>query len=100
MLGWEVYARKDKFYKETGIALLANATQLDALGQDPTADDPDAETPLFHALKAFTENYFFGPYTPIVDYRLSFDATVIAIKANEAVVGNTRIEFRPEWFVL
>ena len=31
-LGWEVYARKDKFYKETGIALLANATKLDAMG--------------------------------------------------------------------
>lgn len=100
MLGWEVYARKDKFYKETGIALLANATKLDALGQDPTADDPDAETPLFHALKAFTENYFFGPYPPIVDYQRAFEATVVAIKANEAVVGNTRIEYEPEWFVV
>ncbi len=100
MLGWEVYARKDKFYKETGISLLANATKLDALGQDPTADDPDVETPLFHALKTFTENYFFGPYLPIVDYQRAFEATVVAIKANEAVVGNTRIEFEPEWFVV
>lgn len=97
-LGWEVYARKDKFYKETGIALLANATKLDALGQDPTADDPNAETPLRHALHAFVENYFFGPYLPVMDYQKSFEATVVAIKANEAVSGNTRIEFLPEWF--
>ncbi|GMQ81373.1 MAG: hypothetical protein BMS9Abin05_0804 [Rhodothermia bacterium] len=100
MLGWEVYARKDKFYKETGIALLANATKLDALGQSATDDDPDAETPLFHALKAFLDNYFFGPYEPVMDYQKSFDATVVALKANEAVVSNTRIEFQPDWFEL
>ena len=100
MLGWEVYARKDKFYKETGIALLANATKLDALGQNATDDDPDAETPLFHALKAFMDNYFFGPYEPVMNFQKSFDATVVALKANEAVVSNARIEFQPEWFEL
>ena len=98
MQGWEVYARKDKFYKETGIALLANATKLDALGQDATDDDPNAETPLFHALKAFMDNYFFGPYEPVMNYQKSFDATVVALKANEAVIANSRIEFQPEWF--
>ncbi len=98
MMGWEVYARKDKFYKETGIALLANATKLDALGQDATDDDPNAETPLFHALKAFMDNYFFGPYEPVMNFQKSFEATVVALKANEAVVTNSRIEFQPEWF--
>lgn len=100
LIGWEVYARKDKFYKETGVALLANATKLDSLGQDPTADDPNAETPLFHALKAFMDNYFFGPYEPVMNYQKSFEATVVALKANEAVVDNKRIDFQPEWFVV
>ena len=30
--GWEVYARKDSFYTETGIALMANATKQSAIG--------------------------------------------------------------------
>jgi predicted dehydrogenase len=100
MLGWEVYARKDKFYKETGIALVANATKLDALGQDPTADDPNTETPLWYALKAFADNYFYGPFDPIVNYRLAFEATVVALTANEAVTKRTRLEFKPEMFEL
>jgi predicted dehydrogenase len=100
LLGWEVYARKDKFYKETGVALVANATKIEAAGLDPTADDPNAETPLFHALKAFMDNYFFGPFEPVMNYQKSFEATVVALKANEAVLSRSRIEFQPEWFVV
>jgi predicted dehydrogenase len=100
LLGWEVYARKDKFYKETGVALVANATKIEAAGLDPTADDPNAETPLFHALKAFMDNYFFGPFEPVMNYQKSFEATVVALKANEAVQNNSRIEYDPSWFVV
>lgn len=100
MLGWEVYARRDQFYTETGIALLANATKLDALSQKATDVDPDAETPLFHALRAFTDNYIFGPYDAAANWKTSFEATVVAIKANESVLGRKRIEFEPEWFAV
>lgn len=92
MLGWEVYARKDRFYKETGIALLANATKLDALGQDPTADDPNAKSPIWHALKAFADNLVYGPFPPVSDARHGFASTVVAIKANEAVHESKRVE--------
>lgn len=98
LLGWEVYARKDKFYKETGIALLANATKLDSLGQDPTADDPNAKAPIYHAIKAFADNFNFGPFEPVVNYQVAFDATVVAIKANEAIRTGTKIDLKPEWF--
>ena len=98
MLGWEVYARKDQFYKEQGIALLANATQLDAQAQDPTEDDPNAETPLFHALKAFLDNYAFGPYPPAADYQRGYEAAVVAIKAHEAIMGNTKVTYDESWF--
>ena len=91
MLGWEVYARKDSFYKEKGIALIANATQLDALDQDPTYDDPNVETPLWYAIKAFVDNNNFGPYPPAADYRVGYIATVFGIKAHEAVMQNTRV---------
>ena len=100
MLGWEVYARKDKFYKETGIALLANATQLDAQNQDPTDDDPNAETPLWYALKDFMDNHTFGPYPPAADYQRGYEAAVVAIKANEAITQNTKLTIDPAWFSL
>jgi len=100
MLGWEVYARRDQFYTETGIALLANATKLDALSQKATDVDPNAESPLYHALKAFTDNYFFGPYQPAADWKASFEATVSAIKAHEAVMTKSRIEMDPAWFTV
>jgi predicted dehydrogenase len=98
MLGWEVYARRDKFYKEEGIALLANATKLDAQDLGPTDPIPGAETPLFYALKEFVDNFFFGPFEPSAGYREGFDAAVVAIKANEAIAANTRLDLDPALF--
>jgi predicted dehydrogenase len=99
-LGWEVYARKDSFYREKGIALVADATQLDAQGIDPAAHDPDLESPLFYALRDFVDNHFFGPYPPSAGYREGFDATVIAIKANQAIASNARLPFEDPWFTI
>lgn len=100
LLGWEVYARKDKFFKETGIALVANATKLAALDQDPTADDPSVESPLWYALKDFLDNHAFGPYPPAADYQRGYEAAVVAIKTHEAILQGTRIAFDPAWFSL
>ncbi len=100
MLGWEVYARRDKFYKEEGIALLANATKLDAQDLGPTDPIPGAETPLFHALKEFTDNFFFGPFAPSAGYREGYEAAVVAIRANEAIVGNEKRAIDPALFDL
>jgi hypothetical protein len=100
MLGWEVYARRDAFYTETGIALLANATKLDALSQKATDIDPNAETPVFHAIKAMTDNFVFGPYAPEADWQTCFEATVVGIKANEAVMSRSRIELTEDLFTV
>lgn len=96
MLGWEVYARKDRFYKETGIALLANATKLEALGQDPAADDPNAETPLYWALKAFMDNYFYGPFDAVANWKRSYESTVVAIRGNDAIRSGSRVAITGE----
>src|SRR6185295_6225415 len=56
LLGWEVYARKDTFYKETGIALVANATKLAAQGEKPVEEAPFTGTPLSYALESFLTN--------------------------------------------
>ncbi|GIV60399.1 MAG: hypothetical protein KatS3mg043_1488 [Rhodothermaceae bacterium] len=98
MLGWEVYARRDKFYKEEGIALLANATKLDAQDLGPTDPIPGVEPTLYYALKEFTDNFFFGPFEPSVNYVRGYEAAVIAIKTHEATMQNTRIDLEDAWF--
>ncbi len=100
LLGWEVYARKDRFYKEEGIALVANATKLAAQAVDPADDDPNIETPLWYALKEFMDNHFFGPYPPNADYMRGYESAVIGIKANEAIMNKTRIELEDSLFEL
>jgi predicted dehydrogenase len=126
LLGWEVYARKDDFYTETGIALVANATKQAAIGTSATAS-ATAFTPLYYALEAFTANVgqldgavkdfidSFGdgdpkaladslkalkPYGLAANWRDGLDATILAIKANEAVVQQQKINVESELFDL
>jgi predicted dehydrogenase len=125
LLGWEVYARKDEFYKETGIALVANATKLAAQGEKPIEEAPFTNTPLYYALEAFIANagvlgsavedftsnfgdnvealkeYLVGinkSKQPSADYQDGFEAAVVAIKANEAILKGQKITFQKEWF--
>jgi len=126
LLGWEVYARKDTFYKETGIALVANATKLAAQGDKPIEQAPFPNSPLYYALEAFLRNTdevsaaaedfvsVFGSddpqalaehlakihRLPAAGYLEGFQAAVTAIKAHEAVMSGQRIGFKPEWFDL
>src|SRR6185436_6680093 len=55
LLGWEVYARKDQFYKETGIALVAGGSKQTALGAGAAAESPAFPT-LYYALQNFLGN--------------------------------------------
>jgi predicted dehydrogenase len=125
LLGWEVYARKDQFYKETGIALVANATKLSAIGAEKAEEIPFTTSSLASALEAFIANTGvvmtavedftsnFGENAqglqdylksvsksrlPAADYKDGFEATVVAITANEAILKNQKIAFQKEWF--
>lgn len=126
LLGWEVYARKDTFYKETGIALVANATKLEAQGEKPVAEAPFTSTPLYYALEAFLTNAnemttaledFTAAFNvndkaalerhlaavqmqPYATWHDGYGATVLALKANEAVVKGQKITLQNEWFEL
>lgn len=127
LLGWEVYARKDKFYKETGIYLVANATKLTT--QDESATDASSaytKTALHYALEAFVYNAYVHN-AAVVDYIDAFGAdqldflseylsdvasskldaatleegyraSALAIVANEAVKRNERIELAEDIF--
>jgi len=56
LLGWEVYARKDTFHKETGIALVAGASKQTALGGDGAATSAFPMSPMYYALESFLYN--------------------------------------------
>lgn len=143
LLGWEVYARKDAFYKETGIALVAGGSKQTAMtsGGAPLSAFPLPT--LYYALDAFLTNCAETD-AAVEDFKANYNstdrkalteflaaavrpsggevndtaaakenvareaprqdagyaATVLAIKANEAVVTRNRIELKKEWFEL
>jgi len=125
LLGWEVYARKEVFYKETGIALVANASKSTSANEN-AEDPPFTNTPLAFALEAFLANVnevagavedFTSTFATkdkkalekhlagitrqrAATWREGLDATVVAIKTNEAIVHHKRIAFQKEWFEL
>jgi predicted dehydrogenase len=126
LLGWEVYARKDTFFRETGIALVANATKLKAQGDNPLEDAPNAQTPLYFALESFMSNVnevstgvedFISSYgegkdeqlkqhvakiarQPAAGFKEGYEATVMVLKAHEAVMKGEKIRYPADLFEL
>jgi predicted dehydrogenase len=128
ILGWEVYARKENFFKETGIVLAANATKLVAQGESGKSAFVYDFNSLYYAVEAFVNNAFkhqnavnefietFGDSDPaaLKDHlveaqknkmpsatvKSACDANVLAIKANEAILKNQRVVIDPAWFKL
>ncbi len=99
LLGWEVYARKEEFFNQTGISLVADATQLLAQGLNPSTDSSLLTTPIKSALEDFIV-CINESKAPNAGYKEGFEATVAAIKANEATIAGSKIEFKDEWFSL
>jgi predicted dehydrogenase len=128
LLGWEVYARKEKFYDETGIALIANASKSVQAPPAEAAKGPVVDTTLSSAFENFlrnsrevdaaTEDYIslYGAddkdglkteiakmqktLRPAASYLEGYQATVTAIKANEAVVTRKRVEIKKDLYEL
>ncbi len=129
LLGWEVYARRDNFFNETGIVLAAGSSKQTALIEG--AQTQQAPPAHYHALKAFIANckevvaevadfksnyenatkeqlgehvlslkIGQDPERPAAGYREGFVATVLALKINDAVTTGKRIDFKKEWFEL
>jgi len=112
LLGWEVYARKEQFFQETGIALVADASKVQK-ALKPGATPPLPLSPLHHALVAFVANSglvarsvedftgnfgddatalaeYLGTLTksrrPAAGWREGFNATMLVLEANAAVM--------------
>jgi predicted dehydrogenase len=126
LLGWEVYAAKENFYKETGIVLKAGGSKSVSQVEQQQAEQPYTNTPLSYALGNFLRNcndisgaaedfiQSFGAddldalrehlakvhRQPASGYLDGYQATVIAIKTNEAITTAKRVEIKPEWYEL
>jgi predicted dehydrogenase len=117
LLGWEVYARKEAFHDETGIALVANASKSVNQGDQPGQQQAPVDTSLFFALRNFVRNAsdvgaavedFIATFgedadalaehlgkvhrQPAAGWQEGLQATILAIKTNEAIVTGKRIE--------
>ncbi len=97
LLGWEVYARKDDFLTDSGIALVANATKILAQGKKPAEAASDTEPPLQYALERFIEHIDAGT-RPDADWKAGLQATVVAIQAHQAVMKGGRVAVEAGWF--
>jgi predicted dehydrogenase len=123
-MGWEVYARKESFYKSAGIVLAANASKLVIKPKEGEKAGPE-NTPLFFALDNFLRNTVDldnglegsadllkdDPSAindilaninkrPAAGYVEGLQATIIGIKANEAVLTGKRVELKPALYEL
>jgi predicted dehydrogenase len=101
-LGWEVYAYRDKIGDDTGIALVADATKILAAGKKPGENrevDPK-RTPQVTAAEAFLEAIRAKKGESACDALTGFQATVVAITANQAITEGRRIALTPEMFAL
>ena len=101
LIGWEVYARKEQVYDETGICMIANATKILAAGKDPAKDAPTEPTasPLYIALESFTRSVR-EESKPGAGALEAYQAAVTAIKANDAILSGSKIAYTPDMFEL
>ena len=101
LLGWEVYARKEQVHNETGIAMVADATKILDAGKEPGKEGALAPMldPLTRGLDDFARairadsKVACGPLE-------GYQATVAAIKTNEAIVAGSRFVFEKSSFEL
>ena len=101
LLGWEVYARKEPCYDETGICMVADSTKLLEAGKEPSKEgsvEPSKEA-LYCALENFTKSIRDGAKV-MGDALEGYQATVIALKANEAILSGGKIALPAEMLSL
>ncbi len=112
-LGWEVYSKREQIGDDKGIVIVANASKILAQGLEPSRSTPDSRhTPLYFACEAFLRSVRIGrektdatpsitktgegwqktdPLARDASAEIGFAATVIAIKAHEAVQTGKKI---------
>lgn len=126
LLGWEVYAAKQTFYKDTGIALVAGASKSTAPSEAEAQQQAITSAPLYVALQNFlgnsadlsaavedaktalgsndpaliAEQVSKTPLRPTAGYLDGYHATFLAVQASEAINGRKRVEWKPDDYKL
>jgi predicted dehydrogenase len=72
LLGWEVYARKDNFFNETGIFLAAGSSKQDALLEDDAEAVAPVYPTLYYSLNSFLSNSAIVT-AAVAEFRASFE---------------------------
>ncbi|MCX8052476.1 MAG: Gfo/Idh/MocA family oxidoreductase [Armatimonadetes bacterium] len=101
LLGWEVYARKEVCFEETGICMIVDATKILAEGREPGKEGsvaPEKE-PVYCALENFVRSIRENS-KPVCGAVEGYQAAVVSIKANEAVMTGSKVMYQREWFEL
>lgn len=126
LLGWEIYFPKQQFFKETGIVLKVGASKPPPETEAEKLEAELASNPLYCALNTFVRNAadlvqgredalaLFGDdpvglkvhlttnvlRRPAAGWLEGYRASVLGIKANEAVMSRQRIVLEPALFQL
>ncbi len=101
LIGWEPYAKKEQVFEETGICMIASASKILAEGKEPgkEASSELTEEPLEVALRAFAASVRAGS-KPAAGALEGYQAAVMTIKANEAILSGSKIAYTPDMFEL
>ncbi|MDX2034858.1 MAG: Gfo/Idh/MocA family oxidoreductase [Blastocatellia bacterium] len=101
LLGWEVYAKKETIHNETGICMVADATKLLEQGKEPGKDGAlePTQTPLSLAMQNFIRSIRENE-PPVCGPIEAWQATVIGIKAHEAVMSGGQVALPKSLFDL
>jgi predicted dehydrogenase len=117
-LGWEMHAKKEEFFQDTGITLIANASKQAPATDKPIEATAPEKTPLQAAIEAFVANAAnhaeavadfvasFGEgaqglgeflaktlknHLPCAGWREGWEATVVALRTNEAILKGQKL---------
>lgn len=101
LLGWEVYARKEDVFGETGICMVADATKILKAGKEPGKESETEPTKnaVYVALENFTRSIRENA-PPACGAKEGYEAVVTAAKANQASLEGSRIEYKATDFDL
>jgi predicted dehydrogenase len=126
LYSWEVYAKREVFFKQTGIALVAGGSKQSNFDAKPVEDIPYVAATLKVAVETFLRNSlsvskeeetYIKEYgkddpaglaehlakvhrDPAAGYLAGFQSAVTAIKTNEAINNSEKLVFKPEWYEL
>lgn len=99
--GWEVYAHKDKVGDQLGISLVADASKQLAAGKtELEQSNNNGKDALYYSVEGFLQSINDPAQKPASGAEEGLQATVVALKVNEAITSGKQVTFQKEWFTL